>query len=1021
MPDPRHPNRNDDVPDAAREAQDVLRALIGRDGASSAPPQAYTPMGAEEPAAMSREQLIKAEMRYRALVEQLPAITFAAAMDDTLQELYVSPQIEAILGFSQKEWLENPILWYSQLHPDDRHRWQAEFAQTIVSATPFRAEYRFLARDGRVVWVRGEAQVIRDPEGNPLFLQGIAFDITDQKLADAALRKSREDLEQEVRNRTAELHASNQSLHEEIAERQRAEHALRDREARLRSIVETAVDGIVLINEQGVIESFNRAAERIFGYPAAEVMGRNVSMLMPPPYRDEHDQYLQSYRDTGIRKVIGLGRDVVGRRKDGSEFPMELAVSETPTNEGLKFTGIVRDVTERKLAEAALIEAKRAAEAASKLKGEFLANMSHEIRIPMNGILGMTELALDTELKPDQREYLETVKSSADALLMLINDILDFTKIEAGKMDLEAIDLDLHDVLAESLKSLAVRAQEKGVELACEIDPEVPEILVGDPGRLRQIVINLVGNAVKFTEKGEVVVSVKLEPAPEGAAPLVRFSVRDTGIGIPADKQGVIFESFTQADGTTTRKFGGTGLGLAICRKLVRMMGGTIWLESEFGRGTTIHFTAALPRSTTPAPSTPPAVVALAGMKALIVDDNRTNRAILRETVIGWGMVPTLCASGPEALEAMTQAAADGQPFSVVLLDAMMPEMDGFDVIRRIHDDPGLVGATILMLSSAAQLSDVAASRELGLGAFLIKPVGRSDLLSAIQRTLGARNPARGEPPAAADVEPDPARSLAILLAEDNPVNQRLAVRLLHKHGHCAVVAENGQVAIEMLTDVHFDLILMDVQMPVLDGFEATRLIRDRERLTGRHIPIIALTANAMKGDREDCLEAGFDDYVSKPIRWPELSEAIRLQMRRYPGPPGREPEPEAEAEAVFREDEAMSILGGDAELLREIADLFLEGCPAMLAELNDAIARGDDRGAKRAAHTIRGVVANFGADLAVESVEAIEAMDVRADPGATVAAFKVLKSRLETLQAELSSLVLSGKTAKVGPEGHSG
>jgi PAS domain S-box-containing protein len=902
------------------DAEAVLRGLLGAHRNSRpVQPLTITEAASSDQSDACLHKLQKAEMRYRILVDRIPAITFLAAMDESVQEFYVSPQIEAILGFTQKEWLENPVLWYTQLHPEDRNRWQTEFAKTIVSGAPFRSEYRFLARDGRVVWVQGEAQMVQDEAGNPLFLQGIAFDITKQKEAEEILRRGRQQLEYEVQRRTAELGEANRALEAEVLERRRAEIGLSDRESMLRSIVDSAVDAIILIDEFGHVESFNLAAERMFGYAADEILGRNVSMLMPMPYRQEHDGYLANYRETGIAKVIGVGRDVTGRRRDGSTFPMELAVSVTQTAGGRKFTGMVRDVTERKRAETALLDAKLAAETANRLKGEFLANMSHEIRTPMNGILGMTELALGTELSPDQREFIEVVKTSADTLLTLINDILDFSKIEAGKLEVEFIEFDLRDTVFDVLRSLAVRAQVKGLALACDVGDDVPDHVIGDPGRLRQILINLVGNSLKFTETGEVVIEIGLQPLPPGD-PLarcaddrstdfeqfVRFSVRDTGIGIPFDKQNVIFEVFSQADGTMTRKFGGTGLGLSISRRLVELMGGRIWLDSEPGRGSTFHFTLQLkPTSTKKRLTYQARMVQVRGLRVLVVDDNATNRRILERTILGWDMLPTLSDSGCAALEAVKQASSENRPFQLVLLDATMPEMDGFTVLRHLRVDLELACATIMMLPSVAQLSDLALAEGLNLCSHLIKPIRQSELLDAIRESLSHAlvNPVKTpEPPTQADeTSPTPSpsvttpcktrkslpkpgetprRPLRVLLAEDHEVNQKLAVRVLAMNGYDVVVVGDGQRAVDALEDSVFDVVLMDIQMPVMDGFEATAAIRRREQERGGHIPVIAMTANAMKGDREECLENGFDDYTSKPIQWAQLMTVIETLGR---------------------------------------------------------------------------------------------------------------------------------------------
>jgi two-component system sensor histidine kinase/response regulator len=530
------------------------------------------------------------------------------------------------------------------------------------------------------------------------------------------------------------------------------------------------------------------------------------------------------------------------------------------------------ELAARERAEAELQKAKDQAEAANRSKSTFLASMSHEIRTPLNGVLGMIDLARGTALTPEQTEYLQTARLSADALLGVINDILDFSKIEAGMLDLDHIDLSLRDTLIDAMKPLALRAHEKELELACRVAPEVPDGLRGDPGRLRQVVVNLVGNAVKFTERGEVVLEVEpAEETVEGAdSCLLHFSVRDTGVGITSEKMGYIFEPFTQADGSTTRKYGGTGLGLTISRKLVELMGGRCWAESTPGRGSTFHFTARFDRSPA-APARPgrEAEERLKGLPVLVVDDNATNRRILHEMLAGWGMRPVMAAGAEEAMTVLGRAADAGEPIPVVLLDLMMPGEEGLSLAVRIKTDPRLAGTRLVILSSAGRLSEVTCERAPDVLRCLVKPVRPSELMDTLLLALDETPPVAPSALAPEEMvsEEKLVPPLRILLAEDSPVNQRLAVRLLEKRGHTIVVTNDGREAVAALEEGEpFDLVLMDVQMPTMDGFEATRIIRAWEEGTDRHVPIVAMTASAMKGDREACLSAGMDGYLAKPI-----------------------------------------------------------------------------------------------------------------------------------------------------------
>jgi PAS domain S-box-containing protein len=710
--------------------------------------------------------------------------------------------------------------------------------------------------------------------------QSLAAEVGERQRVEEELRRAHTGLEERVRSRTADLSRANTMLESEVAERVRAEEALRGSSELVKLVFDSIPEAVYGIDMQGNCTFCNPSCLRLLGYhDPTELLAKNMHDLIHhtrqdgTPYPVEECHIFEAFR-RGHGTHID---DEVLWRSDNTSFPAEYWSH--PMHRLGNVIGTVvtfLDITERKRTEQVLREAREAAEAANRAKSEFLANMSHEIRTPMNGVIGMTELALDTELTQEQRGYLNLVQSSAESLLVLLNDILDFSKIEAGRLDMEIIEFNLRDSLDDTMKAVSLRAHEKGLELTCHILPEVPDGLRGDPTRLRQIVINLIGNAIKFTSEGEVTMRVEAEQKTASEA-IFHFAVRDTGIGIPLEKQASIFEAFTQADNSTTRKYGGTGLGLSISSRLVELMGGRMWLESDPGQGTTFHFSARFQLQETPtSPQVPVGSETLRDVSVLIVDDNATNRQVLREMVLGWRMKPVETDSGRSALTLLQRAAADEKPFSLVLLDAQMPDLDGFQVAKQVSQDRLLATSVLIMLTSAGFRGDAARCRELGIKAYLPKPIKHSDLLEAIKTVLSSSNRIHHETALVTLHSLREGRGhLKILLAEDNRVNQVLALRVLEKRGHTVVLAETGRAAVQALQNQSFDLVLMDVQMPEMDGLEATAIVREGEKTTGKHIKIIAMTAHAMAGDKERCLLAGMDAYVSKPLSVKDLFGTI--------------------------------------------------------------------------------------------------------------------------------------------------
>ena len=850
---------------------------------------------------------------------------------------------------------------------------------------PDENEWTYIRKDGSRYPVLLSVTALTDKSGQITGFLGVGQDITERKLAEEAQRRMADRLLLATR-------AANVGVWDYDVLHQRL--VWDDAMYRLYGITAATFSGAYEAWESGL-------------HPDDKAIQAERLKMALRGEQDFDTEFRVVWPDGSVRHIKANG--VVQRDSAGNAVRM-IGTNWDITEAKLAAERMLQASLEVQAMNTQLLAAKAEAERASHAKSEFLAQMSHEIRTPMNGIIGMTGVALNTQLTPEQREYLTMVRTSADALLTVINDVLDFSKIEAGRLSLDHMEFRVREIFGDTMKTLANRANEKSLELACHFHPEVPDVLAGDPGRLRQIIVNLVGNAIKFTHQGEIVLDVRVESQTDEAYCL-HFTVSDTGIGIPVEKQQLIFDAFTQADSSTTREYGGTGLGLAISARLVGMMGGRIWVESELHRGSSFHFTTQMQKVASSVESEAPVRLELLNaLRVLVVDDNATNRRILEETLNSWHMQPTLTDGGAAAIEAMQIATQTHTPFGLVLLDFHMPKMDGFTVAAKLR---AMAPTPIVMLTSGPRAGDAARSREMGISSCLTKPVKQSELLDSMLGALNIDHTLRHQPIATS--APDATATVAsgnrlhILVAEDNAVNQKLASLLLQERGHSHLIVPNGKEALAAFERESFDCVLMDVQMPEMDGFQATAAIREREKIIGGHVPIIAMTAHALKGDRERCLAAGMDGYVSKPILPDELWRTMAELLKPTSSPPAAAPLP-VPAESHPEDDairaQVLKTASGSVDFMRQLAQVFIEESATLLSGIHTAIANGDAKALQAHAHSLKGALALFGSDRATAAAQRLETIGHEAELQAAPAACATLDAEMQRLRPTLERMV---------------
>jgi PAS domain S-box-containing protein len=934
----------------------------------------------------AEEALRERERQLDSLMGHLPGLAYRALADEHWTALFASKGVEDLTGYPEDEFTSRRLHYDDIMLPEDRPATREAVFTALRERRMYEVEHRLRHKDGSVRWIWARGHGVFAPDGSLRFIEGLNLDITSRKQAEEALRESEE---------------------------------------RFRGTFENAAVGIAHSDVAGRFLRVNQKFCAIVGYSREELLHKTLHDIVHPDDLKAHVELYEASFARNAPPAFGVERRFL--RKDGTTVCVEAYASFQHDASGrpVYVIGAVQDITERKRLDEELHRAKDSAEAANRAKDEFLANVSHEIRTPMNAILGMAELTLDTPLTDEQRGYVSIVLASAEGLLSLINDLLDFSKIESGRLELDEADFSLRILLNQTLRALALRAHRKGLELACHVESDVPDGLLGDGNRLRQVLLNLIGNAIKFTEAGEVIVRVRAR-ATNDQAVAIDFEIADTGIGIAPEKQQRIFQAFEQADSATTRHYGGTGLGLTISSRLAEMMGGKITVESESDRGSTFRFDARFGRSSrlAAAPAQAP-VVDLHSLRVLIVDDNATNRTILQGWASAWGMTPTATSDVPAAMSALWRGVASKEPFTLVLLDARMPGTDGLELAKGISQTPELNTCRIILLTSDDRPGDAKRYRALRISAVLMKPVQQEELLDNIYRVLShgavgteiaesirsAAPDTVHEPAAAAAAAAEPSsRHLKVLVAEDNKFSQQVIQRMLERRGHTVRVVPNGSETLAAVEQNAFDLLLLDVNMPEMDGFEVIRTIREREKTSGNHVRVIALTALSGTRDRERCIGAGMDDFLAKPVRAAEVYAALDRVITTHPVVAS---DAHAANSTLIDPEILLSGCAADAMLLAEMIQLYEDEAPGLLARVEAAVRSSDAERLRTAAHSLRGLVSSFSTSAA-KAAQALEQLGSEGRAGEAPEQYQVLNRAVQELRTILPTVTIEKLLAQI-------